>query len=161
MLTLYAFLIFALGSSVIAMPTGALQDYGVAVELEANKDQRLLTGKWSRLLERTVEPGQSVKKLTWSDAQNCDDIIDFRPLFKLTDKSFFGVHKVRVHRVVRQLEKPGNKYIVKQNSGGQSQIEEVYHEVSVFEYEKIATFLDKTFWELDGVSDGVLIWKSQ
>ena len=135
MLTLYAFLIFALGSSVIATPTHA--ELHEARLLKDDKDPRLLASKWGRLLVRESEPGQALPDPTWTEAAPCDDFLE------LVRGRIIGGLKINVHRVVRRLENPGNTYVVDRGEDGNGRTKLVYPEVPSTEWMR---FLENTYW---------------
>ena len=158
MLTLYTLLISALGSSVIAMPTGTRSEPYEPRPLEGNEDERLFAGKWVRLMERKVELGQAARPSpppTWTAAASCDDSLQF------VRSSIPGpLKEINVLRVVRKLE-PGNTYVVDRDENGNGLTEMVYPAVPSAKW---IGFLMNTFWgrepDIVGqVSDGVLTWK--
>ena len=155
MLTLYVFLIFALGSSVIAIPPRYNQAYGVPELWKDTRDKRLQAGIWGRLVKVKLQPGQTP---TWADASDCDDFINF-----VGGSRFIGTMKI--YRVVRELRRSKDKftYMVARSTYGDKPspgwLREVYHAVPASKWK---TFLDKTFWGrapniVGEVSDGVMI----
>ena len=165
MLTLYAFLIFALGSSAIAMPTFRYrQPYEELQLLHGNTDTRLPSGMWGRLVLRHVQPGPA-RPLTWADGNDCDDFIQFFSPSKF-------VEKMKIRRVRRLLAARSSAsgleytYFVQRNKYGRKPtpglMETVCDDVPV---ERWARFLDHTYWGREedivgSVSDGVMMWKS-
>ena len=161
MLTLYAFLIFALGSSVIAMPTNQKLDkqpYGEPWLLENNIDRRLPAGLWGRLIVQDVQQEQAPPIATWTV---CDDFIQFISPDWL-------VKGMSIHRVVRQFETKqvrgpnGLENEYKYTVPPTKRTEVVYDKVPP---SKWGAFLRDTYWGrvpkvVGVVSDGVVIWQS-
>ena len=159
MLTLHAFLIFVLGSSVIAMPTPQ-QPYHEARLLKGNTDKRLVEGLWGQAVTRTVSEGETRYVPTWADAQHCDDFIKF------SNGGSGHVEDMSIRRVVREakaLEESGPKrtfeYAVNRHSYGENPTQEIYRKVPL---NKWADYLDHTYWGrvptiVGEVSDGLMI----
>ena len=164
MLTLYALLIFALGSSVMAMPMGQLaprdqdqQPYGEARLLQGNTDKRLTDGLWGRAIPTTsVKLEQAwLSRAHWTFARDCDDFIQF-----FSGLSGHGVETMTIHRVMRKVE--GSKMYIADQKDGKTQMEAVHDQVPSTDW---ITYLDNRYWTREPdivgqVSDGVSIWKS-
>ena len=156
MLTLYVFLIFALGS-VIAIPTTRLdpQPYRVPWLLKDNIDRRLPAGLWGRLIVLDVRPGRAVPVPTWT---LCDDFIKFISRYGFVKE--ISVHRVMRHVKTKQLKGLEAKYKYTVPRTGRTR--EVYKNIP---FSKWGTFLHDTYWGrvpdvVGTVSDGVMIWNS-
>lgn len=151
MLTLYAFFILALSSSVTALQHLA---YGEFWLLEGIEDKRLTMGKWTRL----KSPLPNGDSNTWTYRQDCDDFIKFAgnaPEIKVF-RPRRTLHRGENGRTTYSVPRPG----VGDNRVG-AQLFTVYPNVPK---NKWKDFLDGTFWArvpeiTGGVSGGIMIWR--
>jgi hypothetical protein len=129
MLTLYAFVIVALGSSAMARDD---QPYGESRLLEGNIDTRLAMSMWGRFMVLDVqppgEPGEVPLVPKWNEVNYCDDFLKFSPSGYIMQMSVFRVERQIMQRVPRYMAK---------------RMEKVYHAVPS---QKWAEFLDNTYW---------------
>jgi hypothetical protein len=166
MLTLYVLFIFALSSSVTAAPLESmyplpalapdspelsspgqpLRPWGVFQELLGSQDVDMLMGVWGRVLpapweERAPQNDPRRHNIRWTDAQDCDDFIQFH------SNSGSGIDELSVHRVKRELVAVTTYRAVRRgrrlNPDAGCQLVSVYPIVPM---DKWGTFLHDTWW---------------